>query len=196
MMSENRVVFAGGSAVGKTSLILRIAKQDFSEFTTSTVGNDVYPINVDVKGPKGNATVVLNLIDTAGQEKYRSLSSFFFRGARAAILCYDITRRDTLKDAREFYDTARDGAEPDCQFVLVGTKSDMEEQREVNPGEAEDLANEFKAAFTAETSAKTGEGVEDLFARIGQLLSAAPSSAAATPALDVTVKKGGKDKCC
>jgi small GTP-binding protein len=188
MSKSHKVVFAGTSAVGKTCLILRYAKQDFSEFTAATVGSDVFPVTVEVKGPNGNITVPLSLTDTAGQEKYRSLSAFFFRGATAACLCYDITSRASLDELHSFYQVAKDGGESDCKFVLVGTKADLDDKREVQASDAEALATEFGAIFTAETSSKTGEGVEDLMTRIAQALSQDTAGGKTGPALDVTAK--------
>jgi small GTP-binding protein len=110
-MTSYRVVFAGGPAIGKTALILRRVKESFTEFNEATVGSDQYVITQTVTGPSGTPlTISLILVDTAGQEKFRSMAPFFFREANVVVLCYDISEKSSLEAVREFRRKAEDGA--------------------------------------------------------------------------------------
>ncbi|CAH1265968.1 RAB20 [Branchiostoma lanceolatum] len=115
--------------------------------------------------------------DTAGNERYSGLTTFYVRGASAAILAYDISDRRTFDILQERFLPILDGAEDNCLITVVGTKLDLvtEETRQVKPEEAESLARELNSAriekdrtvgekkLSFETSAKTGHSVEELF---------------------------------
>nr|XP_048297765.1 ras-related protein Rab-17 [Myodes glareolus] len=89
----SKLVLLGSSSVGKTSLVLRYIKQDFNS-VLPTVGCAFFTKVLDV----GSSSLKLEIWDTAGQEKYHSVCHLYFRGANAALLVYDITR----KEGKEF----------------------------------------------------------------------------------------------
>lgn len=114
----------------------------------------------------------LSLWDTAGQETYKSVTRSYFRGASGALLVFDISRRPTFEHVTDWLHDLRQIAEPDIVVVLVGNKSDLavgeENQREVTVEEAEAWAKKNGVQEYVETSAKSGEGVENAFARVAE----------------------------
>ncbi|PBP17472.1 P-loop containing nucleoside triphosphate hydrolase [Diplocarpon rosae] len=114
----------------------------------------------------------LSLWDTAGQETYKSVTRSYFRGASGALLVFDISRRPTFVHVTDWLNDLRQIAEPDIVVILVGNKSDLatadENKREVTKEEAEDWAKKNGVLEYVETSAKSGEGVENAFGRVAE----------------------------
>ena len=106
----------------------------------------------------------LTIWDFGGEEKYRSLFPEYVQGSHAALLLYDITRADSLQDIANWVEIIDANAPEDCVKVLIGTKNDLESEREVTHDDAEAVMQQFN--FTGElleTSAKTGDNVEEAF---------------------------------
>lgn len=116
----------------------------------------------------------LSLWDTAGQETYRSITRSYFRAASAALLVFDITRRNTFNNATSWLNDLRQIADEDIVVVLVGNKADLAadngkpNQRQVTREEAEEWCTQNKVMKYVETSAKTGEGVERAFLEVSE----------------------------
>ncbi|RPB15649.1 ras-domain-containing protein [Morchella conica CCBAS932] len=114
--------------------------------------------------------IKLQIWDTAGQESFRAITRSYFRGATGALLVYDITRRDTFTHVQGWLEELRGAAEPNISIILVGNKSDLADdgeggggKREVGVEEAREWARVNGVKAVVETSAKTGEGVEEAF---------------------------------
>lgn len=103
--------------------------------------------------------------DTAGQERFTKISSYYCRGAQAAILAYDITDRDSF-NALDSYAKFLADADKDCQIVVIGTKLDLAVDRQVSQEEGEQYARGHRGSFY-ETSAKDNSNVTVVFDRIG-----------------------------
>ncbi len=114
----------------------------------------------------------LSLWDTAGQETYKSVTRSYFRGASGALLVFDLSRKQTFQHATDWLNDLRQIAEPDIVVVLVGNKADLaqeeENKREVTKEEAEDWARRNGVLEYVETSAKSGENVENAFMRVSE----------------------------
>ena len=154
-----KVTLLGSSGVGKTCIIQRYTENTFDENAVSTSGASYSQkfIEVDKKG------VVLDLWDTAGQEKYRSLGRHFYKDAYIVCLVYDITILQSFKDIQEkWYKDLKTYGEQFTVLALVGNKSDCYEKEEVPEDMAKEYAKEIKATFML-TSAKTGDNIEILF---------------------------------
>merc|ERR1711971_397523 len=106
--------------------------------------------------------VKLQIWDTAGQERFRSVTRSYYRGACGALLVYDITDRDSFNSVSTWLSDAKSLASQNIVIILCGNKSDLESERQVTTAEAEQFASENGMYFT-ETSAKSGENVEDSF---------------------------------
>ena len=104
----------------------------------------------------------LQLWDTAGQERFRSLTSNFFGRADGFVLCYDISNRPSFDHVIGWMRDIKTRAPPDCDIVLCGNKSDLDNDRVVTTEEGKALAEEYGVQFF-ETSALTGNNVESMF---------------------------------
>jgi small GTP-binding protein len=108
------------------------------------------------------APMRLQLWDTAGQERFRSLTSNFFGRADGFVLCYDISNRPSFDHVIGWMRDIKTRAPPDCDIVLCGNKSDLDNDRVVQYDEGKQLADEYGVQFF-ETSALTGQNVESMF---------------------------------
>jgi len=154
---QKKICMIGASAVGKTSLVARYIRNDFSEKYHSSMG-----VKVDKKPLKvGDQEVELMLWDIYGDDEFQKLRTSYLRGSAGYLLVVDGTRRSTLDKAMELKGTMEQavGVVP---FVLVLNKADLTE--------AWDLPADLETRMQAEgwlvlrSSAKTGAGVEDAFA--------------------------------
>lgn len=117
----------------------------------------------------GGKSVKLQIWDTAGQERFRSVTRSYYRGAAGALLVYDTTSRESFNALSNWLNDARTLASPNIVILLVGNKKDLEEEREVTFLEASTFAQENELIFL-ETSAKTGENVEEAFLKCSKTI--------------------------
>lgn len=152
-------VVVGSGSVGKSAIVFRFVQKRFISNYDPTI-EDMYSKNVNVD----EKVCQLQIVDTAGQENYSSLISSWLRGKDAIIFVYDITSRQSFNELDNFYDNTNllyeDKSPP---LILVGNKSDLEKSRQVPIAEAEAKAKGWKASLYIETSAKTGDKVEECF---------------------------------
>ncbi|KAJ9553727.1 hypothetical protein OSB04_017772 [Centaurea solstitialis] len=153
-----KTVLIGDSAVGKSNLLSRFAKDEFHLDSKPTIGVEFAYRNIKV----GDKMVKAQIWDTAGQERFRAITSSYYRGALGAILVYDITRRGTFENLRKWLHELREYGNRDMVIVLVGNKSDLVESREVEVKDGQTLAQLEDLCFM-ETSAKENVNVEDAF---------------------------------
>lgn len=159
----HKIVIIGDSDVGKTSIIQRYDQQTFDVEMTPTVGASFLSKTVSTS----NGPVVLNIWDTAGQERYRSLFPMYGRGARAAILCYDVSSMASFESLSSWLEELQKLCSPDCLLFVVGNKIDLESA--VPQPMATQWANEHNAQCLF-TSARAGEGIVELFKAIAESL--------------------------
>ncbi|KAL0979813.1 hypothetical protein UPYG_G00190070 [Umbra pygmaea] len=119
-----RVVLAGDAAVGKSSFLLRLCKNEFRGTTSATLGVDFQMKTLVVDGEP----TVLQLWDTAGQERFRSIAKSYFRRADGVLLLYDVTCERSFLNVREWVDMIEDASQEDIPIMLVGNKCDLREQ--------------------------------------------------------------------
>uniref|UniRef100_A0A674GYN4 RAB44, member RAS oncogene family n=1 Tax=Taeniopygia guttata TaxID=59729 RepID=A0A674GYN4_TAEGU len=159
------VLFIGDSHVGKTSFLYRLHADTFNPHLTATVGLD-YQIKTLVVD---NERFALRLWDSAGQERYRSVTKQFFRKADGVVLMYDITSELSFSDVRFWLSCIQEGAEDGVAVLLLGNKSDCAAQRQVPTKEGECLAKEHQLMFY-ECSAASGHNVFESMASFTRLL--------------------------
>jgi Ras-related protein Rab-5C len=192
MSIQRKVILVGDSHVGKSSIAERAASGEFVENQQSTIAAASQLLRLETAT---GAKATLNLWDTAGQEQYRSLISTFFRDASAALICFDIAKRQSFDGLGEWVRQVRDGAPPGGDLILLGNKADLETEREIQSSEAEDLASEFRAILFREVSAKTGQGIKDVFEGLAEHLSNKPIAQPDTIHVDAQPAAGGS-YCC
>ncbi|XP_013055828.3 ras-related protein Rab-44 isoform X3 [Anser cygnoides] len=150
------VLFVGDSHVGKTSFLYRLHANTFNPHLTATVGLDYQVKSLIVD----NKHFALRLWDSAGQERYHSITKQFFRKADGVVLMYDITSQYSFADVRYWLSCIQEGAEDGVTILLLGNKTDCATERQVPTQEAERLAEEYQLIFY-ECSAASGHNVAE-----------------------------------
>ena len=157
-----KVVFLGDTSVGKSCLAVRFIKNEFFEFQEPTIGAAFLgkTINVNDKRYK------FEIWDTAGQERYRSLAPMYYRGAKAAVIVYDITDEDTFKGAKTWVSEIQKKSN-NCLILLVGNKVDLTNNRKVDIHMVKEYVESNNLIYM-ESSAKTGLNVDKIFTTIAE----------------------------
>ncbi|XP_029798635.1 ras-related protein Rab-24 isoform X1 [Suricata suricatta] len=162
-----KVVMLGKEYVGKTSLVERYVHD---RFLVGPYQNTIGAAFVAKVMSVGDRTVTLGIWDTAGSERYEAMSRIYYRGAKAAIVCYDLTDSSSFERAKFWVKELRN-LEEGCQIYLCGTKSDLLEEdrrrRRVDFHDVQDYADNIKAQLF-ETSSKTGQSVDELFQKVAE----------------------------
>ena len=165
-MSENiilKIVILGASTVGKTSIFIRYFQKEFKTTITS-VGVDFKPKFFKLEGEK----IKVNYIDTAGQEKFKSISQNYLKSTDGVILVFDIKNKETLDLINYWEDFINKNSKPNIGKILFGNKLDLADNREVEYEEGKNLANKLKCKYY-EGSAKTGENIEFIMNEIAKI---------------------------
>ena len=164
------MVLVGESGVGKTSIITQFIDQTFQEDIQSTTGGTFSTKSVVCDGGK---VLKFEIWDTAGQEKYRSLTTMFYKDANAAVLVYDVTSAYSFEEIKNYWSNQiKDNSPENIILAIAANKSDLIEQETVDEGEARNFAKELNAIFVT-TSAKSSEGINSLFEEIAKKYSGA-----------------------
>ncbi|KAB2036985.1 hypothetical protein E1A91_D03G043100v1 [Gossypium mustelinum] len=153
-----KVVLIGDSGVGKSQILARFARNDFSLDSKSTIGVEFQTRTLLIE----HKSVKAQIWDTAGQERYRAVTSAYYRGAAGAMLVYDVTKRQTFNHIARWLEELRGHADKNIVIMLVGNKSDLEKQREVSTEDATEFAQK-EGLFFLETSALAAKNVETAF---------------------------------
>ena len=157
-----KILIIGDSYVGKTNILKRFLHNQFDINTKETVGVEFGSKNYNM-GEKD--IVKAQIWDTAGQERYRAITKAYYKGAKGALLVYDISRKSSFDNIDNWLIDLRTNGDKDIIIVLIGNKSDLIDKREVSKEEAEIKAEQFNIAFL-ETSAKSGENIDKAFTEI------------------------------
>eukprot|EP00823_Brevimastigomonas_motovehiculus_P006705 TRINITY_DN55_c0_g1_i2.p1 TRINITY_DN55_c0_g1~~TRINITY_DN55_c0_g1_i2.p1 ORF type:complete len:229 (+),score=45.01 TRINITY_DN55_c0_g1_i2:167-853(+) len=156
-----KVVLIGDSAVGKSNLLSRFTRNEFSIESKSTIGVEFATKSI-VTDKK---TIKAQIWDTAGQERYRAITSAYYRGALGALLVYDISKRSSYENVSRWLKELRDHADVNIVIMLVGNKKDLRHMRQVQTDEAKEFAKTHKLFFI-ETSALADSNVTTAFETI------------------------------
>jgi len=162
-----KLVLLGHKNVGKTSIFNRYVYDEFGK-TSMTIGAYFGMKQCKV----GDKNCNLAIWDTAGEEKFDSLTNFYCRNATAALVCYDITSYETFANLQRWVDKITLEAEKNCSMILVGNKLDLVE---ANPSARRvplDEAKRYGASVNAmvvEASAKSGDSIAHTFEQVVQL---------------------------
>ncbi|KAL0353299.1 UNVERIFIED_CONTAM: Ras-related protein RABA5a [Sesamum angustifolium] len=152
-----KIVLIGDSAVGKSNLLARFARDEFYPNSKSTIGVEFQTQKVEINGKEVKAQIW----DTAGQERFRAVTSAYYRGAVGALLVYDISRRQTFESIGRWLNELQTHSDMNVVTIL-GNKSDLKDAREVTTAEGKTLA-EAQGLFFIETSALDSSNVSSAF---------------------------------
>ena len=186
-----KLVILGDASTGKSCLIRKFVTKKFSEFQEPTIGAAFQAVSVAEKYMK------LEVWDTAGQERFRSLAPMYYRDAKVAIICYDITNLDSFESAKTWYTQIETNGCSDCIKILVGTKADLEVERTVFDVENYIQMNDI--SYFLETSAKNGYNIDKLFnlaAREGSKIKRPLIPTKRRLKLPITERDECSGKCC
>lgn len=153
-----KLLIIGDAGVGKTGIMNRYIYNNFNHQSKPTMG-----VEFGTKKTKINNIIIRAQIwDTAGQEKYRSITSAYYRGAKAAIVVYDITNKESFDNVEKWISEIKATGDKKMFIVICGNKVDLEEQREVSIEKAKEKSANNNLMLI-ETSAKTNENIDQVF---------------------------------
>nr|XP_017236975.1 PREDICTED: ras-related protein RABA5d-like isoform X2 [Daucus carota subsp. sativus] len=153
-----KVVIIGDSAVGKSNLLSRYARNEFNLHSKATIGVEFQTQSMEIEGKEVKAQIW----DTAGQERFRAVTSAYYRGAVGALIVYDISRRTTFDSVTRWLQELDTHSETTVARMLIGNKSDLDNIRDVSVEEGVKLAEE-QGLFFMETSALDATNVQKAF---------------------------------
>ena len=184
-----KIILIGNSGVGKTSFYRKIITGEFNEKNISTIGIEkkTLDLTIDIKkdGKKEKKKFVISLFDTAGQEKFRSVTLNYYKGSDGIFLLYDITDKSSFENVKTWIESIKDslGRNKDSKYavVLIGNKLDLAEEnpddRQVTEEEAQKICKENEMIWGGEQSIKSisfeeltklyGEYVEEIYQVVG-----------------------------
>ena len=170
-MFRFKVVLAGDKNVGKSSLITRFCDNNFDENMKETIGVAFKRKKVIVMDNDSEIALDLNIWDFGGEERYRTLFPSYANGAAAALILFDTTDEKSLKGIVNWIKIIEDNSMPNVVKLLIATKIDLKEKREVSKKKAMEYCNNYNwCKEIIKTSSKTGENVEETFLTIAKNL--------------------------
>ncbi|XP_038640261.1 ras-related protein Rab-8B-like isoform X1 [Scyliorhinus canicula] len=152
-----KLLLIGDSGVGKTCLLFRFCDDAFTTTFISTIGIDFKIKTVEFDGKK----IKLQIWDTAGHERFRTITSAYYRGAMGIMLVYDITQAKSFDNVKNWIRDIEEHASTDVERMILGNKCDVNEKRQVPKEQGEKLAIDYGIKFL-ETSAKSSINVEEV----------------------------------
>lgn len=164
MNIKAKFVFLGDSQVGKTSIIVRYKQNEFDYNIITTVGNMSYDTTLTVN----NRPVELQINDTAGQERYRSMTSVHFKDAQIIALVYDVTNEETIYSLKNWIEQVEQDSKVRNVIFLVGNKADLLEVESIDSAEIDETVKELMDKYNLPhlfTSAKSNINIKELFVK-------------------------------
>ncbi|MHA1273962.1 MAG: Rab family GTPase [Promethearchaeota archaeon] len=160
-----KIIIAGDIQVGKTSLVLRFTDQAFNRTYIPTIGANLSNKRITLNGE------VIHLIvwDIAGHSKFEKMRKNFYRGAEGGFLVFDLTNEKSFNNIKEWFADIKNTLNSNKPFkgFLLGNKNDLIKERKIKREDAERLAETLGLEYI-ETSALTGENVDDAFTKLAQ----------------------------
>lgn len=187
-----RVVLVGDSSVGKTCILAQLVDHKFSKNEQSTIGanSQIYIEGINNNGKE--VKVEMQIWDTAGQEKYRSLGPIYFRNASAALAVFDMTNKTSFENLGQWIRSFQDVAGENALVYIVANKSDLTSAIQISFNEAKAFASQQNFEVY-ETSALTGKNIQKMFSDLAKKL-----YEKSIPPLPTQERKvqNNNDKCC
>lgn len=138
-----KVVLIGDSGVGKSNIMSRYLKDEFSIETKTTVGVEFGAKKLELNG----MSIKAQIWDTAGQERYKSITNAYYKGAKGALLVFDITRKESFDNVDRWIAELKNNGDADVTIVLIGNKCDLENERQVTRELAQEKAKQYSYIY-------------------------------------------------
>ena len=193
--SVYKVLILGDSSVGKTCFLLKYTDRVFNEVYMSTIGLDYRLKTLTLKNGK---KVKLQIWDTAGQDRFRTITKNYYKGANGIILIYDVTNTETYDNVENWISQIKEEASPNVVIYLVGNKVDMEDKRKVSTEEGQKIADDNNLPFI-ETSAKSDININETFDNLVEKMDSVFSNLEKKDSVAISgnsLNKENKKKCC
>ena len=168
MRASLKAVLVGDSGVGKTAIFQRMESNSYEENHIPTVGGAY--ARITLTSATGEA-IDVGLWDTAGQERFRNIVPMYFQRTNVVLIVYDVTKRGTFENLEMWCEMARSKAPPEAKIVLIGNKSDLVNEKEIDFGELQELKDQLAAVSALETSAMNGDGFDLLREELAKIFS-------------------------
>ena len=175
-----KILLLGDSEVGKSCFLMRYSDNIFVENYITTIGLDYKLKYVQLDSGE---TIKVQLWDTAGQDRYRTIAKNYYKGSHGILLLYDITKENSFENIREWVQNIREEVYEKAIIFLIGNKIDKKNERKITTEQGQKLAAEYNLPFF-EAYAKSGENVEEIFKNLYKKISEVY--------VDMQKEKGGK----
>ena len=153
-----KIIVLGDCAVGKSNILSKYSKNIFNKSSKSTIG-----VELTTKFFKYEGKIIkVNIWDTAGQERFTSMITTYYKGAKGALLVYDITRKNTFDNIEKWLKELISINSNKISLCLIGNKSDLSLLRQVSKNEAQSKADKYRIKFY-ETSALDSSNIKHAF---------------------------------
>jgi len=116
-----KIVIVGDSGVGKSNILTRFTNDDFNQESKATVGVDLASRTLKID----DKTIKLHIWDSAGQEKFKSITAAYYKGAKGAMIVYDISKKESFNSIGKWYQEVREYGDKNMSIILIGNKSDL-----------------------------------------------------------------------
>ena len=160
-----KIMILGETLVGKTALLTRYTKNIFGGAYLTTVGIDFQYKFLNINDKR----IKVEIWDTAGQERFRNIAKNYFQSSDGFLLVYDISNRESFDKLNFWNEQISANAPENTKIIIVGNKSDLEQERQVKKEEGENFANNNKVRFY-ETSAKDNINVITVFELLANII--------------------------
>ena len=154
-----KILLLGDCAVGKSCLLLRYCENSFQESHLATIGLDFRLKTITLEN---NRKIRIQIWDTAGEDRFRSITRNYYKGAHGIVLIYDVTDQQSFQHIKDWVDKIKEESKEGVIIYLVGNKIDLIDKRIITNADGKKLSEEIKIKYY-ETSAKDSIGVNEVF---------------------------------
>ena len=187
-----KILLLGDSEVGKSCFLMRYADNVFVDNYITTIGLDYKLKYIQLDSGQ---VIKVQLWDTAGQDRYRTIAKNYYKGSHGILLLYDVTKSSSFENIREWIKDIREEVYEKAIIFLIGNKIDKKDQIKIKTEDAEKLAEEFNIPFF-EASAKSGENVDEIFKALYKKISEVYVDIQQEGGRKLSKKNKKNKKCC
>ena len=191
-----KILLLGDCAVGKSCLLLRYCENSFQESHLATIGLDFRLKTITLEN---NRKIRIQIWDTAGEDRFRSITRNYYKGAHGIVLIYDVTDQQSFQHIKDWVDKIKEESNEGVIIYLVGNKIDLIDKRIITNADGKKLSEEIKIKYY-ETSAKDSTGVKEVFENLvkdmDNFYSEQHQEEMETIHIDKKDKKKRKLRCC